>query len=209
MGFANSDEWRRAEVMSANTLGSARGLSKLGAYMANGGSAWGKTIMSERAHDDFHANPYELYDYAIFNPTIFTDGGVADTGDGFFGWAGFGGSIFQWNHDLEISFSYVPADMLPLGVNERGTYLREIVTDCVREMWGDDSDWDDDRRGGKGDKDKGGDDFIDWSEDKDRIIMTGSDGSKLYIEMGATSIFILFTLCCCSYCHDPLLRSMT
>jgi len=48
----------------------------------------------------------------------------------------------------------------------------------------DDSD-DDDRRGGKGDM---GDDFIDWSEDKDRIILTGADGSMLYIEMGATKI---------------------
>lgn len=32
------------------------------------------------------------------------------------------------------------------------------------------------------------DGFIDWSEDKDRIIMTGADGSKLYIEMGATKV---------------------
>ena len=39
-------------------------------------------------------------------------------------------------------------------------------------------------RGGKG----GMGDFIDWSEAKDRIIMTGADGSKLYIEMGATKI---------------------
>lgn len=43
------------------------------------------------------------------------------------------------------------------------------------------------RRGGKMDDDEG-DSFIDWSEDKDRIIMTGVDGSKMYIEMGATSV---------------------
>ena len=41
--------------------------------------------------------------------------------------------------------------------------------------------------GGKGGK-GGMDEFFDWSEDKDRIIMTGADGSKLYIEMGATKI---------------------
>lgn len=68
-------------------------------------------------------------------------------------------------------------------MNVRGFFLRSIVTDCVRRM-DDDSD-DDDRRGGKGDM---GDDFIDWSEDKDRIILTGADGSMLYIEMGATKI---------------------
>lgn len=40
-------------------------------------------------------------------------------------------------------------------------------------------------RGGKG----GDGGFIDWSEDRDRMIMTGVDGSKIYIEMGATKLF--------------------
>jgi len=49
-----------------------------------------------------------------------------------------------------------------------------------------------DRKGGKGrrggeDEDEG---MIDWSEPKDRIIMTGADGSKLYIEMGATKVAV-------------------
>lgn len=57
---------------------------------------------------------------------------------------------------------------------------------------GHDDSSDDDRRrrgrkGRKGDRDGMGG-MIDWSEDKDRIIMTGADGSKLYIEMGATKI---------------------
>lgn len=50
-----------------------------------------------------------------------------------------------------------------------------------------DMDWDMEDDTGK----KGGEDgnlFIDWSEDKDRIIMTGADGSRLFIEMGSTKI---------------------
>jgi len=43
-------------------------------------------------------------------------------------------------------------------------------------------------RGGKGERDGPGGGMIDWDEPKDRIIMTGADGSKLYIEMGATKV---------------------
>ncbi len=28
--------------------------------------------------------------------------------EGFFGWMGFGGSVFQWRRDLGVSFAYVP-----------------------------------------------------------------------------------------------------
>jgi len=146
--------------------------------------------MSQRGWDNFHANPYELYDYGQYILTEFTDGGVANMGDGYWGWEGLGGSLFQWNQDLGISFSYVPSDLLPMQMNVRGNFLRSIVKDCVKRM--DDGD----RSGRKGDKDdrkgekdgKKGDDFIDWSEDKDRIIMTGADGSMLYIEMAAAKI---------------------
>lgn len=48
----------------------------------------------------------------------------------------------------------------------------------------------DGRRGGRRGGNKGGEGgFIDWSEDRDRMIMTGVDGSKIYIEMGATKLF--------------------
>lgn len=42
--------------------GSARGLSKIGAYMANNGTFNGKTIMSKQTCDLFHANPTTLTD---------------------------------------------------------------------------------------------------------------------------------------------------
>ena len=98
--------------------------------------------------------------------------------NGFWGWVGLGGSMFQWNEDLEISFAYVPADLIPMQANVRAYHLRNIVADCVRRMEEGGNSDEEDRMGG----------FVDWSEDKDRIIMTGADGSMLYIEMAATKI---------------------
>ena len=53
----NSEDWRRAELLSANISASARGLAKLGTYMTNKGTADGKTIMSEASWQEFHSDP--------------------------------------------------------------------------------------------------------------------------------------------------------
>ena len=53
----NSEDWRRAEILSANISASARGLAKLGTYMTNKGSTDGHTIMSEASWQEFHSDP--------------------------------------------------------------------------------------------------------------------------------------------------------
>ena len=67
--------------------------------MANKGTSNGKTIMSEQSWNQFHANPDTLTQPRTDWETTFVDGGVAviDGVAGFYGWEGFGGSIFQWN----------------------------------------------------------------------------------------------------------------
>ena len=41
--------------------------------------------------------------------------------EGYYGWMGFGGSVFQWNPEQQISFAYVPSDIFMLdGVSLRG-----------------------------------------------------------------------------------------
>jgi len=50
--------------------------------------------MSERGWEEFHANPYTLWDWNLSTETEFTDGGVANMDDGYWGWAGLGGSVF-------------------------------------------------------------------------------------------------------------------
>ena len=31
--------------------------------------------------------------------------------EGFYGWKGLGGSVFQWHPELKIGFSYIPTDL--------------------------------------------------------------------------------------------------
>ena len=75
-------------------------------------------------------------------PTTLTQGGVnvfKDYGsfkgrNGFVGWVGFGGSIFQWHPEEKISFAYVPTmvDWSDVG-NNSAALLQEIVMKCCVE----------------------------------------------------------------------------
>ena len=82
------------------------------------------------------------------NRTNFTQGGVNvytldenSTGDekivaqdrlGFVGWAGLGGSVFQWHPELKIGFAFVPTCLHWFDVaNLRGGRLQKLVVDCI------------------------------------------------------------------------------
>ena len=52
--------------------------------------------------------------------------------EGFFGWMGLGGSIFQWHPELKIGFAYIPTSLNILDVvNSRGKIYQEVVRECV------------------------------------------------------------------------------
>ena len=62
------------------------------------------------------------------------EGGVGR--DGYFGWFGYGGSVFQWNPELKIGFAYTPTllhwfDM----TNGRGRLLQQEVVNCVKSKY--------------------------------------------------------------------------
>jgi hypothetical protein len=84
--------------------------------------------------------------------TRFTQGGVdqflpCDSGssqlerdfnegrEGFYGWMGLGGSIFQWHPEYDIGFGFVPTSLHVLDfLNERGkVYQKEVLT-CVERI---------------------------------------------------------------------------
>lgn len=45
--------------------------------------------------------------------------------EGFYGWMGFGGSVLQWNPDLQLGIGYVPADLFNNDfVNYRASLLQ-------------------------------------------------------------------------------------
>lgn len=144
VGFFNKPAVARGETPSANATCSARGLAKIAAAMAAGGR-WGEhQILSDDAWAALHANPVRKEMGLIV--TEFTQGGVNaftkagaqgtkierafnEGREGFYGWMGLGGSVFQWHPGRGIGFGYVPTSLHVLDLlNERGkTYQAEVL----------------------------------------------------------------------------------
>lgn len=146
-GFFNKPAVARGETPSANATCSARGLAKIAATMAGRGR-WGETqILSDDAWTALHAKPVRK-EMGLMT-TDFTQGGVnsfstpngQSTGlerafnqgrEGFYGWMGLGGSVFQWQPELQIGFAYVPTSLHVLDLlNERGKAYQAEVLRCV------------------------------------------------------------------------------
>ena len=54
-------------------------------------------------------------------------------GEGYVGWMGYGGSIFQWHPEEKISFSYVPFDYNNVDIgNAAGLSIQRVVMDCIK-----------------------------------------------------------------------------
>jgi len=153
ISFFNKPEVAMGETPSANANCSARGLAKIAAMLAGGGRFAGRDYLSNEAWSDMHAAPVKKNMGDVL-PTEFTQGGVAvftacerrsprlerdfNTGrEGFYGWMGLGGSIFQWHPQWEIGFAFVPTSLHVLDIlNERGkTYQAEVLR-CIERMEG-------------------------------------------------------------------------
>lgn len=146
----NSEGISKSEIPSAGAKCNARGLAKLAAVMANGGELGGKALMSNNAWQQIHANPINRK--MILLNSAFTQGGLAQFEDdgtapkslaaalnagreGFFGWMGYGGSVFQWHPELGIGFAYVPTALNTLDFfNQRGKSYQQQTVQCVRGL---------------------------------------------------------------------------
>ena len=147
IGVFNHPEVAMGETPSAAASCSARGLAKVAAMMSARGRFDGREYLSPAAWEALHANPLEA-DMG-FAPTVFTQGGVnrfseaAARGpglarpfnagrEGFYGWMGLGGSIFQWHPEHEIGFAFVPTALHVLDIlNERGKAYQAEVLRCI------------------------------------------------------------------------------
>ena len=136
----------QGETPSANTHATARGLAKVAAMMANQGKWEGREILPFPAWQALHAAPQEA-DMGI--TTNFTQGGVAlfspppagssrldralnEGREGFYGWMGLGGSVFQWHPAKQIGFAFVPSSLHVLDlVNERAKAYQAEVLRCL------------------------------------------------------------------------------
>ncbi len=143
-------EIARAEIPSGNANCSARGLARVASMLSTGGQWNGTEILSESAWQSMHAEPVRAH--MGYTTTAFTQGGVAlfnqtteestdverlmnNGREGFYGWMGVGGSVFQWHPEYQIGFGYVPSALHVLDlVNRRGKAYQAEVLRCVENL---------------------------------------------------------------------------
>ena len=151
LGFFNDPDFARGETPSANANCTARGLAKLAAVMSAGGSLEGRQYLTPEAWKAMHEHPMKAR-LGVLLTTRFTQGGVDcflpcgpdssrlerdfnEGREGFYGWMGLGGSIFQWHPELDIGFAFVPTSLHVLDLlNERGKRYQAEVLACARRM---------------------------------------------------------------------------
>jgi len=141
----NDEDVRRGEIPSANGNCSARGLALLAAAMANGGSFRGQTVLSASGWKALHDFPK---DGMLGTKSVkFTQGGVAQFEEeditetsgrlGYYGWMGYGGSVFQWHPELKIGFGYAPTLLQWFDfTNNKARLLQGEVEKCARKLQG-------------------------------------------------------------------------
>ncbi len=138
------------ETPSVGAKCSARGLAKLAAVMAARGRWAEREVLSEAAWQAMHDSPIEAP--MRFASTSFTQGGLNrfravepnapecehafNSGrEGYYGWMGFGGAIFQWHPEHEIGFAFVPTLLHTLDIlNERGKLYQAEVLRCSERL---------------------------------------------------------------------------
>lgn len=148
--FFNEVAVAKGETPSANANCSARGLAKIAAMMSTGGKLAGTEYLNDRGWQAMHSAPSRK-DMG-FSTVTFSQGGVAEFTEtspantklerafnagreGFHGWMGLGGSIFQWHPQQEIGFAYVPTSLNVLDIfNERGKMYQTEVLSCVENL---------------------------------------------------------------------------
>lgn len=150
----NSREIAMGETPSANTHSSARSLARIAAMLSGRGTFLGTSFLGPRGWEALHDHPVKADMGGLFT-TAFTQGGVNEfnpcTADsqklerdfnvgreGFYGWMGLGGSIFQWHPALDIGFGFVPTSLHVLDLfNERGKAYQAEVLQCIGQLGND------------------------------------------------------------------------
>lgn len=145
--YTNSKLGKMVESPSTNAHCSGRGMAKISAAMANKGTLGDIEVMSEMAWEAMHANPKDAKIGLL--PSSFTEGGVNVFEDltifpeewgfqgrqGFIGWMGFGGSVFQWHPGHKIGFGYSTTlvDVTDMN-NNKGLKLQKCIVNCLSKL---------------------------------------------------------------------------
>lgn len=151
LAFFNEPAFAMGETPSANASCSARGLAAIAAMMSAGGKFAGSEYLTDEGWSALHDKAITA-DMGGVLPSNFTQGGVTaftqcnhsnsrlerefnQGREGFFGWMGLGGSIFQWHPTLDIGFAFVPTSLHVLDIlNERGKAYQAEVLNCIEKL---------------------------------------------------------------------------
>lgn len=151
LGIFNEPSFAMGETPSANATCSARGLARVAAMLAARGEFAGNCYLSRETWSAMHDKSIQAAMGGMLI-THFTQGGVDrfmpcdeqsttqqrnlnEGREGFFGWMGLGGSIFQWHPELDIGFAFVPTSLHVLDLfNERGKAMQAKVVSCVANL---------------------------------------------------------------------------
>jgi hypothetical protein len=120
--------------------------------MMSAGGKWEDTeYLSGQAWTAMHDNPVKAEMGGLLT-TRFTQGGVDsftacnpgstsaerafnEGREGFYGWMGLGGSIFQWHRSLDVGFAFVPTSLHVLDfLNERGKIYQAETLSCIAQL---------------------------------------------------------------------------
>ena len=133
-GMINSRAWRAAEVPSANAHGTARGVARVYAALAAGGSLDGVTIVGATALATAATEQVYGPDLVLHRPTRFGLGfqltqpeRPLGPGQAAFGHFGAGGSLGFCDPDSGVAFGYVMNQMGPRWQNPRTRALIDAV----------------------------------------------------------------------------------
>jgi CubicO group peptidase (beta-lactamase class C family) len=137
-GVINSGAWRAAEVPSANAHGTARGVARVYAALAAGGSLDGVAVASAAALAAAATEQVYGPDLVLHRPTRFGLGfqltqpeRPLGPGQAAFGHFGAGGSVGFCDPDSGVAFGYVMNQMGPRWQSPRARALIDAVYLCL------------------------------------------------------------------------------
>lgn len=137
-GWVNTPAWRAAELPSANGHGSARGVARVYAALARGGTIGGVRILSpavleSAVHEESCGPDRVLQRSSRFGVGFQLTQPERPLGPnpGAFGHFGTGGSVGFCDPEAEVAFGYVMNDLGPRWQNPRNRALIDAVYECI------------------------------------------------------------------------------
>ena len=132
---ANSRKFHASHIPSIAGITNARSLAKIGNWFIHGG------VKPETLKKTLQVSTPRMIDVGIGVETVFTDGGLckdlheaALTFRGYYGWGGYGGSLFFVNPEKDLVFSFTMTGLIGTFLGApRSTLLWQAVEQAIMQ----------------------------------------------------------------------------